>query len=111
MLPEYRNHGLGRWLKAAMLAKVARERPLVRWVRTDNATTNAPMLKINEELGFRPYRGESVWQVDLEQVRAYLAQAPACDSYPRSLHLKNRKLRFSKGRWFNTGYRLCSSMR
>jgi mycothiol synthase len=67
--PQYRNHGLGRWLKAAMLAKIRRDRPTVRYVRTDNADMNAPMLKINQELGFRPYCSETLWQVEIAAVR------------------------------------------
>jgi mycothiol synthase len=70
--PTYRNLGLGRWLKAAMLEKALRECPSVRYVRTDNADTNAPMLKINEEMGFKPYLSNSVWQVELSGVLDYL---------------------------------------
>jgi GNAT superfamily N-acetyltransferase len=72
VFPAYRNRGLGRWLKAAMLERVLRDRPRVRWVRTDNADINAPMLKINNELGFKPYLAETFWQVETEQVQAYL---------------------------------------
>lgn len=72
VLPEFQNRGLGRWLKAAMLEKVLRERPQVTKVRTGNADLNAPMLKINRELGFRPYLSSYVWQVELPQVEAYL---------------------------------------
>ncbi|MDX1932839.1 MAG: GNAT family N-acetyltransferase [Capsulimonadales bacterium] len=70
--PEYRGKGLGRWLKAEMLEKVLRERPAVTLVRTENADVNAPMLKINTELGFRPYRAEYVWQIETARARAYL---------------------------------------
>lgn len=73
--PEFLNRGLGRWLKAAMLEKVLRERPQARWVRTGNADSNAAMLKINRELGFTPYESHVVWQVETERVRAYLAGA------------------------------------
>lgn len=73
VLPQYQNRGLGRWLKAAMLAKVLQDRPAVRYVRTGNADSNAPMLHINTELGFRPYIATTVWQVEIDQVRRYLA--------------------------------------
>ena len=77
VLPQYRGQGLGRRLKAAMLAKLAQERPQVRWVRTENADANAPMLKINEELGFRPYKADSLWQVETARVQEYLGQTVA----------------------------------
>lgn len=72
--PQYRGRGLGRYLKAAMLEKVVRDRPQVNKVRTDNADINAPMLKINTELGFKPYIAETVWQADVSAAREYLAK-------------------------------------
>ena len=74
VLPQYQNRGLGRWLKAAMLEKVLRDRPQVTRVRTGNADANAPMLRINQELGFKPFQSHSVWQVETERVQAYLSQ-------------------------------------
>ena len=73
VLPEYRGKGLGRWLKAAMLNKVLCERPQVEVIRTGNANSNAPMLKINGDLGFKPYISWCVWQLEREAVEAYLA--------------------------------------
>ena len=70
--PEYRNRGLGRLLKAAMLEKVLRERPQVKLIRTGNADSNAPMLKINTELGFKRYMSQVIWQVETEKVIQYL---------------------------------------
>ena len=71
---EYRNQGLGRWLKAAMIEKVLREHPEIKFVRTGNADTNAAMLKINTELGFKPYYASTFWQVEVERVLAYLTE-------------------------------------
>jgi len=72
VFPEYRNKGLGRWLKAAMLDKVLKEHPEVKFVRTGNADSNAAMLKINNELGFQPYMANALWQVEISQVLEYL---------------------------------------
>jgi len=72
VFPEFRNQGLGRWLKAAMLAKVLRERPQIKFVRTGNADVNEPMLKINTELGFKPYMASIIWQAEISRIRAYL---------------------------------------
>ncbi len=74
VLPEYRGHGLGKWLKAAMLTKVLSERPDVKFVRTGNADENVPMLKINRALGFKPYLSETVWQAGVDALKDYLAQ-------------------------------------
>lgn len=73
--PKYRNLGLGRWLKAAMLDRALGERPGVKFVRTYNAGSNAPMLKINHELGFRLYRQSTTWQIGIEKIDAYLEKA------------------------------------
>lgn len=75
VLEEYQNRGLGRWLKAAMLEKMLRERQQVTRIRTGNAFVNEPMLKINQDLGFKPYRSRYFWQVDVATVQTYLASA------------------------------------
>ena len=68
----YRKKGLGRWLKAAMMEKILRDRPQVEFIRTRNANSNAPMLKINNEMGFKPYHALIAWQVNTDQVEIYL---------------------------------------
>jgi mycothiol synthase len=75
VLPQFRNRGLGRWLKAAMLEKVLDEWPEGRFVRTGNADANAPMLRINNELGFRPYMAETIWQVPVVDALEALPEA------------------------------------
>lgn len=72
VFPEYRNKGLGRWLKAEMMQKILTERPEVKFIRTGNANSNAPMLKINSEMGFKPYISNTIWQVDTVQVENFL---------------------------------------
>ena len=72
VFPEFRNKGLGRWLKAAMLDKVITDRPQVKYVRTGNADVNAAMLKINNELGFKPYHATAFWQIEIDKIQSYL---------------------------------------
>lgn len=74
VLPAYRNRGIGRWLKAAMLEKLLDEWPEGRFVRTGNADSNAPMLRINEALGFRSYLAETIWQVPVVAALAALPE-------------------------------------
>lgn len=72
--PAYRSKGLGKWLKAEMMNKLLKERPEVEFVRTGNANSNAPMLKINVEMGFKPYIANTIWQVETEKVEKYLSE-------------------------------------
>lgn len=71
---EFRGRGLGKWLKASMLAKIVADRPSVKFIRTTNADSNAAMLKINRDLGFEPYDAQTVWQLETEKAKAYLAE-------------------------------------
>jgi mycothiol synthase len=66
--PEHRNHGLGRWLKAANIQRLLTVNPEAKFVRTGNADSNAPMLKINFEMGFKPYVASIVWQGDVATI-------------------------------------------
>jgi mycothiol synthase len=74
VLEQYRGHGLGRWLKAAMLQRILDEKPAITLIRTGNADENAPMLKINTELGFKPYQANSIVQMRFEKVLEYLGK-------------------------------------
>jgi GNAT superfamily N-acetyltransferase len=66
--PDHRGHGLGRWLKAAMIDRIFRERAESFRVRTNNAFSNAPMLTINNELGFVVTATSTVWEADVDEV-------------------------------------------
>lgn len=72
VFPTYRGRGLGRWLKVAMVEKLRAERPSVQFIRTTNADSNAAMLKINREMGFRPYLSQTIWQIETAKVKQYL---------------------------------------
>ena len=70
----YRGRGLGKWVKAAMLLRVREKLPEVKVVITGNATINAPMLSINDRLGFKPYKDGIEVQMPLEDVENFLAK-------------------------------------
>ena len=61
--PDARGRGLGKWIKAAMLAHLHKLYPQAQWVVTENAGSNAPMLAINKKLGFKQYRVGTEYQV------------------------------------------------
>jgi GNAT superfamily N-acetyltransferase len=56
--PAHRGHRLGMAVKCAQLRELADAFPAKRFVETTNAETNAPMVAINEALGFRVHQ---VW--------------------------------------------------
>ena len=72
--PSVQGNGIGRWLKAAMLLHVRESHPERRWVLTGNAGSNAPMLKINHELGFRLHRAHAGYQVTADRLAEVLAE-------------------------------------
>ncbi|MER5929884.1 GNAT family N-acetyltransferase [Streptomyces sp. NPDC002054] len=65
VVPAHRGHGLGLWIKAAMVRRLRAEHPSVVEVETDNAEDNVHMLAVNRELGFRSYRRTREFQLDL----------------------------------------------
>jgi hypothetical protein len=65
VLKEHRGHRLGLLLKASMLEWVAETEPKMRYVDTWNAESNAHMIGINEQLGYRIVRRYLNWQLDL----------------------------------------------
>jgi len=69
---KHRGRGLGKWLKASMLLQVRKEFPKVKTVTTGNAATNAPMLSINDRLGFKKHKETMSAQITIEQLKKYL---------------------------------------
>lgn len=70
--PDARGRGLGKWIKAAMLLHLRELYPDARWITTGNAHSNAPMLKINRAMGFKPYRTWVEYQVGRDELEALL---------------------------------------
>jgi mycothiol synthase len=73
--PRHRRLGLAKWAKAAMLARIRSEQPQAQRVRTGNAFSNAPMLAINDALGFKVIDTSTEWQADVAAVRHALGSA------------------------------------
>ncbi|HKY51494.1 MAG TPA: GNAT family N-acetyltransferase [Candidatus Limnocylindria bacterium] len=68
-IEEHRGKGIGKWIKARMAQRVLDELPGARYIRTDNAGTNAAMLSINVAMGFVPVWESIIWQIPLEDAR------------------------------------------
>jgi GNAT superfamily N-acetyltransferase len=62
--PAHRGLGLAKWAKASMLQLIRDRRPEVVRIRTENAGSNAPMLGINNALGFAETGTRTEWQAD-----------------------------------------------
>jgi GNAT superfamily N-acetyltransferase len=63
-----RGRGLGKWLKAAMLLHVLEIYSDLESVITDNAGSNAPMLAINKQMGFKQFRAGTEYQISRDQL-------------------------------------------
>jgi mycothiol synthase len=66
--PAHRGLGLAKWAKAAMLERIQREHPEAQTVRTGNASSNAPMLAINDALGFTVIGSRTEWQGEVSRL-------------------------------------------
>ncbi|MEU7729405.1 GNAT family N-acetyltransferase [Streptomyces sp. NPDC040724] len=65
VVPAHRGHGLGLWIKAAMVRRLRAGHPDVVEIETDNADDNVHMLAVNHQLGFRSYRRTREFQLEL----------------------------------------------
>ncbi|MFW9768307.1 MAG: GNAT family N-acetyltransferase [Candidatus Thorarchaeota archaeon] len=68
----YRGQGKGKWVKAAMLLRIREEFPDIKVITTGNATSNAPMIAINEKLGFKLHHEMYNMQIETEKLGEYL---------------------------------------
>jgi RimJ/RimL family protein N-acetyltransferase len=65
VLREHRGHRLGALMKTAVLREVLAAFPSVRRISTYNSDSNAPMVAVNEALGFQPAGRLSSWTLRL----------------------------------------------
>ncbi|MEO6512584.1 MAG: GNAT family N-acetyltransferase [Nocardioides sp.] len=64
--PDHRGHRVGLAVKCALTRAIQEHFPDAEYVRTQNAETNAPMVAINEALGFRVHSIEGEFQKRLD---------------------------------------------
>lgn len=69
----WRGQGLAKGVKAAMLEVMHHRQPQVRTMITVNANANAPMLSINQRLGFAVHRRDATYQLALDALQRALA--------------------------------------
>lgn len=69
---DHRGHALGKWVKADAILRALEQYPEKTHIQTENAFSNAPMLGINDAIGFKPEHTLLVYQASTDAVRAYL---------------------------------------
>ena len=74
VLPAHRGRRIGRWMKASMWQRLRATEPTVTSLQTGNAASNAHMLAINNEMGFKPTHLMGCWQADLEVLGAAISR-------------------------------------
>ncbi|MFI6339289.1 GNAT family N-acetyltransferase [Streptomyces sp. NPDC050535] len=65
VLPEHRGHGLGLRMKAESIRQARLRHPELAGLLTDTADSNAPMLHINDALGYLPTHKAAEYQLTL----------------------------------------------
>ncbi len=64
-----RGRGLGKVLKALMLLHIRQAYPGLKYIATGNADSNAPMLAINNKLGFKKYLPVFLYKLKIQSVQ------------------------------------------
>jgi GNAT superfamily N-acetyltransferase len=68
----HRGSAIGKWVKSGAILQALRRFPEAERIVTDNAASNAPMLGINELIGFRPRYEIISWQTTTIVAARYL---------------------------------------
>ena len=72
--PKHQGRDIGKCVKAMMVNRIIAEMPEARFIRTENAGSNAPMLAINVKMGFAPAWEDTIWQLALADAKRYVGQ-------------------------------------
>ena len=70
--PDYRGRSLGKWLKAEMLFYIKENLPKSIYIQTGNADFNAPMMSINNRMGFARHLTEKCYKIETEELEKKL---------------------------------------
>lgn len=62
---DHRQRGLAKIVKGRALEAVLERHPAITEIRTGNVENNTPILRLNEQLGFRPELSATAWSVKL----------------------------------------------
>jgi len=71
-LSGYKKKGYAKALKAMMIDVIREEMPEAKYIITENANDNPPMLSINEQMGFEDWFTVKTWSLSLEKLTGYL---------------------------------------
>ena len=74
VLPEYRERGLGKWLKAAMAFYVKTQYHSISFIQTGNAKNNEVMNVINKRMGFKPVCEQYLVKLDISKIKSKLGK-------------------------------------
>ncbi|MEN8238456.1 MAG: GNAT family N-acetyltransferase [Actinomycetota bacterium] len=69
---DHRGHALGKWIKADAILRALDRFPHATHIQTENAFSNAPMLGINDAIGFKPEHTLTSYQASTARIRSYL---------------------------------------
>ncbi|HOJ85981.1 MAG TPA: GNAT family N-acetyltransferase [Elusimicrobiales bacterium] len=65
---EFRGRGIGKWIKAEMLLHIKNNFNGIKYISTQNATVNEPMLHINNLLGFKKHLRVKIYEIKLSNI-------------------------------------------
>jgi len=69
---EYRGRGLSRWLKALLFFKVGADFPANKTMTTIMRAANAPIQKVNAEMGYVPLSSGHEFDLSADGLRRFL---------------------------------------